>query len=219
MAAFAPAVEKVLRVEGGYQNDSADWGNYNAYDANGNYVEYKKRPGTTTRVGTNRGISAALYSSLKGRAVTVEEIKAITRQQAIEIYRKLYWDKMKGNQFQNQQLAELVFDSYINHGGTGIKLVQQVLNTFGKGLSVDGAIGPMTLAAIHSTPVANLYNRILSTRAEFYKALAAKREGNERFLKGWLNRLKKFPPMGKEVSIGGILFLGTLAAILWSESE
>ncbi len=195
MASFLPAVEKVLSVEGGYQNDTEDWGNYNAYDSQGNYVRYSQRKGHTLRAGTNRGISAGLLSSLLKREVSVAEIQAISKQRAIDIYRQVYWDGIRGDDIPHQGLAELIFDGHVNHGTTGKKIAQRVLNGLGANppLAVDGAFGPKTLAAIRKAPLAALYNNIIQARAELYKKLVQDRPDNAKYLKGWMNRLKKFP--------------------------
>lgn len=197
MAAFLPAVEKVLSVEGGYQNDTEDWGNYNAYDEGGNYVKYAQRKGRTLRAGTNRGISAGLLSSLYKRQVTAAEMQAIAKQQAIDIYKKIYWDGIQGDHIPNQALAELIFDGHVNHGTTGKKLTQKVLNGLGANppLAIDGAFGPQTMTAIKKAPLANLFNNLLQARAELYKKLVQDRPDNAKYFKGWMNRLKKFPVM------------------------
>ena len=132
MANFEQAVVKVLRLEGGYQNDPNDMGNYNAYSADGTfYRTYSGRKSNTARVGTNRGISAGLYSQLVGRAVTVEEMKAITEAKARDIYKRFFWDKMNGTAIRSQHLAEVIFDGYVNHGPFGNVLLQRLLQGMG----------------------------------------------------------------------------------------
>jgi len=197
MASFLPAVEKVLSIEGGYQNDTEDWGNYNAYNSEGNYVPYAQRKGRTLRAGTQRGISTGLLSSLLKREVTAAEIQAISREQAIDIYRKVYWDSIHGDEIPHQRLAELIFDGHVNHGTTGKKLTQKVLNGLGANppLMVDGAFGPKTLAAIRQAPVAALFNNLIQARAELYRKLVKDRPDNAKYFQGWMNRLKKFPIM------------------------
>lgn len=224
MASFNPAVEKVLSIEGGYQNDPADWGNYNAYTSDGQYVEYKNRKGHTLRAGTNRGISAGLYSGLLKREVSEAEMKAITVSQAIDILETVYWDKMQGDEIPNQALAELILDGHVNHGTSGLMLVQRVLNRMGANLAEDGVVGPKTLQAINTANVAQLYNGILEARRQLYYNLVQSRPDNQKFLQGWLNRLAKFPAMAlkavKEnpgISAGSGLLLIALIWFLSSE--
>jgi len=64
MADFNQAVQKIIDVEGGYQNHPDDEGNYNAYTADGEFVPYGSRKGRTLLVGTRWGISTQLYSAV-----------------------------------------------------------------------------------------------------------------------------------------------------------
>ncbi len=199
MASFTEIINTVLDVEGGYQNMPEDWGNYNAYDSNGELIPYKERPGVTLQAGTNRGISAALYSGLMKREVSVMEMKSISEDKAIMIYRKVYWEPIQADKINSQKLANLIFDARVNHGYTGIKIVQKVINTLGYSpqLQVDGIVGQKTIEAINSIAPHTLHNGILDGRIQLYHHLAISRPGNERFLNGWLNRLKKFPRMSE----------------------
>jgi lysozyme family protein len=218
MADFYAAIDKILDVEGGYQDHPNDKGNYNAYDSFGNYVPYDDRPGTTLNAGTNRGISAALYSRLKGREVTAEEIKAITKAEAITIYKKYFWDTIKGDEIKSQRLAELIFDAKVNQYAA-IRYLQAVLNKLGNSLAVDGKVGPLTLAAINKANVAQLYNNFLKARADLYRRIVEKNPSQSVFLKGWLKRLSKFPYMKQGATVGGIIGFLILLAILYNLAE
>ncbi|MEM9822908.1 MAG: glycosyl hydrolase 108 family protein [Bacteroidota bacterium] len=195
MAQFNLVIDLVLDLEGGFQNNPADWGNYNAYDDDGNLVPYRERKGRTLQSGTNRGISTALFSTLLKRVVTEEEIRSISVSMARDIYKVVFWDNIKGDHISDQRIANLIFDTHVNHGSYGKKMVQVVLNNLGFNLVVDGIIGTKTLTAINSAMVADLHDGILDIRILKYRELAEKREDNDRFLNGWLNRLKKFPRM------------------------
>jgi len=127
-----------------------------------------------------------------------------------EFFKTQFWNRNRFSEINNQDLANIIFDWNVNSGGTGIKKVQQIL-----GVAADGAIGPQTLAAINNAPVQSLYSTIKEARAAFYKSLATNPTQSQ-FLKGWLNRLAKFPeviatPTGGAVSIlllAGLFFLG-----------
>ena len=49
---------------------------------------------------------------------------------------------------QFSELAEIVFDFYINAGGNASKLLQRILNDMDKEIPVDGAISKTTMAAL-----------------------------------------------------------------------
>lgn len=190
MADFAPIVDKILGHEGGFQNMPEDWGNYNAYTENGEYVTYSERPGRTLRAGTNFGITAARISSRLKRPVSESHMRNLTRSQAVQEYRLSEWASIKGDRIQNQQVAEVFFDGVVNHGKSyGTKLMQKALNAKGANLQVDGAVGELTLAALNAAQPAVIVADYLKYREAVYYRLADTRPGNDRFLKGWLKRL------------------------------
>ena len=127
-----------------------------------------------------------------------------------EFFKVQFWDRNRFTEIQNQDLANIIFDWNVNSGSTGIKKVQQIL-----GITADGAIGPQTLGAINSANPQSLYSAIKTAREAFYKSLATN-PTQAQFLKGWLNRLAKFPdliatPTGGAIGIlflAGLLFLG-----------
>lgn len=71
---FERCLAFVLQFEGGYVNDPRD-------------------PGGAT----NMGITRATLSRWRGRPVSVAEVKALTRAEAAEIYRKNYWAAIGGD--------------------------------------------------------------------------------------------------------------------------
>lgn len=92
MAQFGPAVELILKHEGGYT------------------------PGLPNDPGgeTNFGISKRSYPN--------EDIKALTRERAIEIYRQDFW---RFDAVQDQALANCLLDAAVNQGPGA---AQQLLN-------------------------------------------------------------------------------------------
>ncbi|MEM6377821.1 MAG: glycosyl hydrolase 108 family protein [Bacteroidota bacterium] len=225
MADFNQAAQKVLRLEGGYQNNPADAGNYNAYDSQGRKSKWRQHF-NNLRAGTNHGISAWTYSSVLGREVSAAEMKALPRQTALDIYDRLYWDKIKGDQINNQAIAELTFDSIVNQGGNGVKMVQSTLNFLGNDLAVDGVVGPITLRALNQAPVGGFLGKLLEIRAEAYKRLASRLPENKVFLRGWLNRLRDWAetykhliPTNAGAGMSRLLFGGIAIYILYKMAK
>lgn len=193
MANFSQAIVKVLAAEGGYQNFASDRGNYNAYTADGEFLRsYEARQKQGLRAGTNWGISAGFYSGVLKREVSVEEMKDLTKADAQRIYKQYFWDRMNGDAINNQHLAEIIFDGYVNHGRTGNRMLQRVLNAMGKNLQVDGIIGPISVAAINAANVNKLLCSYVAARRKFYQTLARRVPSQLKFLRGWLNRLDKY---------------------------
>ncbi len=111
----------------------------------GGFSLHKWDPGGAT----NHGITRKTLSAWRGYKVSVEEVRALTPEEAGEIYRKNYWDRCRCHSLP-PALAFAVFDSAVNQGtGGASKCLQKAV-----GAKVDGQIGPKTInlvqAAIHS---------------------------------------------------------------------
>ncbi len=123
---------------------------------------------------TNYGISKRAYPDL--------DIKALTEQQAKDIYFEDYWLRCRCDDMP-AYIAAAVFDTAVNMGQrTAIKFLQQAL-----GVTVDGIIGPVTLSGTYQKSPDELLPDFLSYRSKRYHELASKGQ-NSRFIRGWLKR-------------------------------
>jgi lysozyme family protein len=184
MANFKEFIPILQKVEGGYQNLSSDTGNYNSLGQ---------------RVGTNFGISAKFYEDIINRPPTVADMKAITKIQAEQIYKKYFWDDVQGDVLINQSVANIIADGAVNGGEGSIgRIVQRVLvNDFGKKLTIDGDIGLKTAAAINSVNQKTLFDKIKISRGKYYASL------DDDFYASWMERLQSFIYSEKKQSPSG----------------
>lgn len=114
------------------------------------------------------------------RAYPAVNIRALTRDQAIEIYRRDYWARVQGDKLP-AAVAFQVLDAAVNHGvGTAIRWLQRAV-----GVADDGVIGPLTLAAVAAAPAADLVLLFNAERLEFYAKLST----FDAFGKGWTRRV------------------------------
>lgn len=128
----------------------------------------KADPGGLTKF----GISQAAYPNL--------DIARLTREEAIAIYRRDYWDRCRCGELP-WSLALVLFDAAVQHGtGTAVRLLQRAL-----GLVEDGALGPVTLAKVKANRPDLLLELFQAERAIYYADLA----GWPRFRRGWSRRL------------------------------
>jgi lysozyme family protein len=173
MAKFEIAIPHTLAWEGGYVNHPSD-------------------PGGET----NRGITDRLDGEIDG-LVDIDDdgfgdvnIKDLTEEQAKEIYRQRFWNKMRGDEIDSQAIAGLLFDGYVNMGSRAIKLLQDLLF-----IEPDGVVGAKTIKAINHANERLLYTAYKAKREQFYRGLVNRKPQLEVFLKGWLNRLDSFPDL------------------------
>lgn len=120
--------------------------------------------------------------------IDVEDLKLITSNDASQIAKAHYWDKLKSDHILNQSIAEFITDFAYNCGVvTAAKRVQEVL-----GVEQDGKIGPKTIQAINEAPQEELFNKLKARREKYYRGIVANNPSQEKFLKGWLNRNNSF---------------------------
>jgi len=171
VASFDVFLPILLRFEGGYVDDPTD-------------------PGGET----NKGITMATFRqcshALLGIDPTSQNLQALTDAQAGIVYRALYWQKMSGDDFQLQDLADIVCDFYVNAGTNATLLLQRILNGMGSHLVEDGAIGPASIQALNSVDQVAVYRQYKQGRINYYQTLGQK---FPQFLEGWLNRVNAFP--------------------------
>ena len=121
---------------------------------------------------TNWGISRRAYPDLP--------IALLTREEAVEIYRRDYWQAARCDDLPGQ-VALLVFDAAVNQGpDAAVRMLQEEL-----GVSVDGDLGPLTLAAATSRNHDDLALGYCARRAMRYATTA----GLDRYGRGWYRRL------------------------------
>lgn len=183
MQSVRQMAEAIVAREGGYVNDPDD-------------------PGGATNHGVTIGTMRQLGLDLDGDGqVTSKDVRVLSRDRAIDIYLDRY--------FHGPRIAELpdilwetVFDMQVNAGTNAVKILQRLLNRMGQRVTVDGVIGPMTIAAAHTAArqapdhLADAYG---IARRNYYFALADNRPASRKYARtraggkgGWITRAEHF---------------------------
>jgi lysozyme family protein len=141
---FEQAVEIVLQHEGGF-------------------VHHPQDPGGATKF----GITRETLSRARGRSVSAEDVRELTRAEALAIYRWLYWDAVRADDLP-PGLDLAVFDLAVNSGPVrAVRMLQTVL-----GVAADGIVGPVTLNAVWQSDPAETIRRLTRARLGFLGRLA-----------------------------------------------
>lgn len=161
MSNFHLAVAVVLQHEGGFVNNAKD-------------------PGGAT----NFGISLRYLRQYRCNTI-VEDIKNLTREEAIKIYQADWWEQHNYNAIYHQAIATKVFDLAVNMGAkqAHICLQRALRAATGNPLSEDGVLGEKTVVAINTAHPEILLAAFKSEAAGFYRLLH-----KPEFETGWLNR-------------------------------
>lgn len=128
----------------------------------------RRDPGGLTKF----GISKLAYPSV--------DIENLTREQAVEIYRRDYWTATRIGELPDR-LAVAVFDTAVNSGtkfaATALQRSLQIQD--------DGVIGPKTLAAAHAADQSEVLMRFFGARLRMLSDLSTW----PAFGRGWARRI------------------------------
>lgn len=141
----------------------------------GGFANHPDDPGGATKY----GITHRTLSDFRGAEVTVEDVRALTREEAREIYRANYWNPMRCGELP-AGVDLMVFDFGVNAGpGRSVRLLQQAA-----GVTADGSIGPITMAAVGAADPKRLIAPMAERRMDYYRSLST----FDTFGRGWTRR-------------------------------
>lgn len=165
MANSSKLIPFILQWEGGFVNDPDDLGG-----------------------ATNKGITIDTFTEYKKRkgqkAPNVTDLKNISDDEWHDVFKSLYWDRWRADEIKNQSVANILVDWVWASGSHGIKRPQRLL-----GVKADGIVGKQTIAALNAMDAATLFKMIKDDRAKFIDEICKARPKNEKYRKGWMNRI------------------------------
>ncbi|MBY6119461.1 peptidoglycan-binding protein [Mameliella alba] len=175
--------EEIVAREGGYVNDPDD-------------------PGGATKYGVTIHTMRRLGLDLDGNGrVDAADVRQITREQAVTIFLTHYFLKPRIAELP-EPLHATVFDMYVNAGGNAVKILQRLLNQMGEQVSVDGVIGPQTIAAAaraYAKAPHHMADAYGIARRNYYFRIADNRPASRKYARtraggkgGWIKRAEEF---------------------------
>ena len=152
----------------------------------GGYVNHPQDPGGET----NLGVTKRVYQEWGG----TKDMKDLTFDDVAPIYKKNYWDKMKGDDLPSG-LDLCVFDFGVNAGpGRAAKYLQTLIGTV-----ADGGIGPNPLAKLKEytdkTGVKETITNYQNERQGYYEKLSTFKT----FGRGWTRRVEETTKLALEL--------------------
>jgi lysozyme family protein len=172
MAEFLTAYQKTAPHEGGYSNRKSDRGGE-----------------------TYAGITRKNFPTWAGWTI-VDAHKPLKQDEVINdtqlqssvkvFYNANFWNRCNLDGCDSQEVANFIYDWYVNSGGNAIKHVQRVL-----GITEDGVCGPKTIQAANAYQ-GDLLPLLIAERIAYYNAIVAADPTQKGFLKGWVNRAQSF---------------------------
>jgi lysozyme family protein len=183
MQSITQIASEIVAREGGYVNDPDD-------------------PGGATNFGVTIHTMRRLGMDLTGdNQVTQADVRVLTRAHAVSIFVEHYFRAPKIDKLP-EPLQASVFDMYVNAGAHAVRILQRLLNDMRVEVSVDGQIGPQTIAAAQKATAAapdHINDAYGIARRNYYYDLAAKRPSSRKYARrrdggkgGWITRAEEF---------------------------
>jgi len=142
----------------------------------GGFVNNPRDPGGMT----NLGVTKVTYEGYVNRHVDEAEMRSLTPDLVAPLYKKMYWDRIKGDDLP-VGVDYCLFDLAVNSGvGKAGKLLQMALD-----VPADGLIGPMTLRALEGRDPEEIIQQVCQERLDFLQSLNTWNT----FGKGWGRRV------------------------------
>lgn len=166
----------VLRREGGFVDHPADRGGPTKY-----------------------GITLRTLADWRGAAVTREDIRALSSDEAAAIYRRRYVEQPGFTAVADDRLRAFLVDYAVHSGpATAVKALQRALH-----VEPDGVFGAQTKAALAGADAAAVYGAVYRQRQALFLSLALDEIPTHVYLRthpsvqlqnlrGWMNRLAEF---------------------------
>ena len=164
MAEINPAFEKMIRNEGGFI----------LHEVPGD------RGGKTYA-----GIAYNFHPSWEGWvALENNSNDPKITQMVRDFYKEKYWDRVKGDDLNSQEVAESIFDFAVNAGvRTASKLAQLVVN-----VTPDGIIGNITTKKLNEINTELFISNYALAKIARYANIVSRNSSQRKFLLGWINR-------------------------------
>lgn len=143
----------------------------------GGFVNHPRDPGGAT----NKGITLNTFRSYIKPFGTVDDLRNITTAQAVIVYKRHYWDKVRADELPvgvDYAVADFAVNSGPNRAARYLQAVA--------GVTQDGVVGPQTIAAARALDPGIVINALCDRRMKFLRGLSTW----STFSRGWSSRVE-----------------------------
>lgn len=151
----------VFKDEGGFSNHPADHGGATKY-----------------------GITKTTLSEYRKRTVTIDEVKALTQDEAKAIYHAWYWNDVGLDKIKNKAIATCIFD-------TGILIGPKGAINFAHLAANQCAIKDLTIADLKSSDTYKFLSHYRDLLKARFDSIVASDSSQLVFYTGWMNRANR----------------------------
>jgi lysozyme family protein len=171
MAHFETAIEKTLKNEGFYSDNKNDSGGETYYGiSRNNWPDWR---------GWIR------IDAMKNKPDFPECLHLLSLESEVKMFYEVnFWDKIRGDEIKDQEIAESLFDFAVNTGiNPAVKTAQKALC-----IEDDGIIGINTIKALNSIIPELFLLRFTIEKINKYIQICQKNQSQKTFFFGWVSR-------------------------------
>jgi len=155
---------------------------------------------------TNHGVTIHTMRRLgldldRDGVVTEQDVRVLREDQAVDIFVDHYFERPLISHLP-RELQASVFDMYVNAGTNAVRILQRLLRDMRIEVTVDGVIGPQTIAGSKQGMAAapeHFVDAYGIARRNYYYSLADARPTSRKFARrldggkgGWITRAEEF---------------------------
>lgn len=189
MAKFSIAFNKTSMHEGGYSNDPDDVGGetYRGISRRYNPIWHGWKI-----IDDCKRFEFSMEECLRLKGITIDDL-------VIEFYKDKYWNPWWGDEIDDQDIANEMFDTSVNMGvNRAVEFFQKSLNYLNRNgklysdIVEDGVFGKNTYRAYQSLPIKDrdtLYKMMNVLQGMHYMNYMSKSPIQEKYARGWFNRV------------------------------
>jgi lysozyme family protein len=183
MQSVSQIAKEIVAREGGFVNDPDD-------------------PGGPTKHGVTLSTLRRLGLDLTGDGeIDMTDLRGLSRRQARDLFVRHYFHAPRLHELPDALQAS-VFDMYVNSGANAVRILQRLLRQMGQDITVDGIVGPQTIAAAAAACRAapdHIEDAYGIARRNYYFRLADDKPSLRKFARsrtgkkgGWIKRAEEF---------------------------
>ena len=186
MADFTIAYQITAQNEGGWVHNPNDSGGQTAFgiaqNSWGNWPGWLRVIHWKNQLGPEPAYGTQVYHDYAHKLNALCRADTALMKDVTDFYRVNFWNGFDA--INNQEVANKLFDAGVNMGiGAAAKIMQRIV-----GVTVDGCIGPHSIAAINAVDGPTLVQQFKDARIQYYRDIVKTKPQFAQFLTEWESR-------------------------------
>lgn len=142
---------------------------------------------------TKWGITQKTLAAWRGTPIVADDVRGLTLDEAREIYRSLFWERLHLDCVYRPQISIALMDAAVLFGGTISAFNSQIACQkvgFGS-IAIDGIIGPKTIEALNAVRIQSWIPAFQECLQKRITRIVGRNETQSEYENGWRARVRR----------------------------